>query len=76
MSYIAESVHRARGLGRTAEAAHAWRELLTQTHVDEADYSDWARELAAIYVRTGRGLSAARGARRGQAEVTSSWRSE
>ena len=37
MSYIAESVHRARGLGRTAEAALAWRELLTQTHVDEAD---------------------------------------
>ncbi len=60
MSYIAESVHRARGLGRTAEAALAWRELLTQTHVDEADYSDWARELAAIYVRLGRGLSAAR----------------
>ena len=60
LSYIAESVHRARSLGRTAEGAHAWRELLTQTHVDEADYSDWARELAAIYVRTGRGLSAAR----------------
>lgn len=60
MSYIVEGVHRARTLGKSPEAASAWRELLTQTHVDEADYSDWARELAAVYVRIGRGLSAAR----------------
>lgn len=60
MSYIAEAVQRARHLGQSAEAAAAWRELLQQTHVDEADYGDWARELAAIYARTGRGLSAAR----------------
>lgn len=36
------------------------RELLTQTHVDEVDYGDWARELANVYVRTRRPLSAAR----------------
>lgn len=60
MSYIAEAVQRARHLGQTAEAAAAWRELLAQTHVDEADYSDWARELAYLYARLGRQLSAAR----------------
>lgn len=60
VSYIAEAVQRARHLGQTAEAAAAWRELLAQTHVDEADYSDWARELAYLYARLGRQLSAAR----------------
>ena len=60
MSYIAEAVQRARHLGATAEAAAAWRELLAQTHVDEADYSDWCRELAGLYARQGRGLAAAR----------------
>lgn len=60
MSYIAEAVQRARHLGATAEAANAWRELLAQTHVDEADYSDWCRELAALYARQGRPLAAAR----------------
>jgi len=60
VSHIADSVQRARGLGSSPEAARLWRELLGQTHVDEADYSDWARELAAIYTRTGRGLAAAR----------------
>jgi hypothetical protein len=60
VSYIAEAVQRARHLGATAEAAAAWRELLGQTHVDEADYSDWCRELAALYARQGRSLAAAR----------------
>ncbi|HEY1097816.1 MAG TPA: hypothetical protein VGF99_02765 [Myxococcota bacterium] len=60
MSYIAEAVQRARHLGATAEAAAAWRELLAQTHVDEADYSDWCRELAGLYARQGRSLAAAR----------------
>jgi tetratricopeptide (TPR) repeat protein len=60
MSYIAEAVQRARQLGATAEGAAAWRELLQQTHVDEADYSDWCRELAALYARQGRALAAAR----------------
>ncbi len=60
MSYIAEAVQRARHLGATAEAANAWRELLAQTHVDEADYSDWCKELAALYARQGRPLAAAR----------------
>ena len=60
MSYIAEAVQRARHLGATAEAANAWRELLASTHVDEADYSDWCRELAALYARQGRPLAAAR----------------
>lgn len=60
MSYIAEAVQRARHLGATTEAAAAWRELLAQTHVDEADYSDWCRELAGLYARQRRGLAAAR----------------
>lgn len=60
MSYIAEAVQRARHLGHSPEAAAAWRDLLGQTHVDEADYSDWARELAYLYARLGRQLSAAR----------------
>jgi len=60
VSYIAEAVQRARHLGATAEAAAAWRELLGQTHVDEADYSDWCRELAGLYARQKRGLAAAR----------------
>lgn len=60
MSYIAEAVQRARHLGQSPEAAAAWRDLLGQTHVDEADYSDWARELAYLYARHGRQLSAAR----------------
>ena len=60
MSYIAEAVQRARHLGATGEAAAAWRELLAQTHVDEADYSDWCRELAGLYARQRRGLAAAR----------------
>lgn len=60
MSYIAEAVQRARHLGQSPEAAAAWRDLLGQTHVDEADYSDWARELAFLYARLGRQLSAAR----------------
>ena len=60
MSYIAEAVQRARHLGATGEAAAAWRELLAQTHVDEADYSDWCRELAGLYARQGRQLGAAR----------------
>jgi tetratricopeptide (TPR) repeat protein len=60
VSYISEGVHRARALGKSAEGAAAWRELLGQTHVDEADYSDWARELADIYANNRRGLSAAR----------------
>ncbi len=60
MSYIAEAVQRARHLGASAEAAAAWRELLGQTHVDEADYSDWCRELAGLYARQGRVLAAAR----------------
>lgn len=60
MSYIAEAVQRARLLGTSPEAAAAWRDLLGQTHVDETDYSDWARELAALYARSGRQLSAAR----------------
>ncbi len=60
MSYIAEAVQRARHLGQSPEAAAAWRDLLGQTHVDEADYSDWARELAYLYARLGRQLSAAR----------------
>ncbi len=60
MSYIAEAVQRARHLGATAEAGAAWRELLGQTHVDEADYGDWCRELAALYARQGRALAAAR----------------
>ena len=60
MSYIAEAVQRARHLGATAEAANAWRELLAQTHVDEADYGDWCRELAALYARQGRPLAGAR----------------
>ncbi len=42
------------------EAAAAWRDLLGQSHVDEADYSDWCRELAALYRRHGRALAAAR----------------
>jgi tetratricopeptide (TPR) repeat protein len=60
MSYIAEAVQRARHLGASAEASGAWRELLAQTHVDEADYSDWCRELAGLYARQGRPLAAAR----------------
>ncbi len=60
VSHIADSVQRARGLGHSEDAAHAWRDLLNQTHVDEADYSDWCRELATIYARIGRGLAAAR----------------
>jgi hypothetical protein len=60
MSYIAEAVQRARHLGQSPEAAAAWRDLLGQTHVDEADYSDWCRELAYLYARLGRQLSAAR----------------
>jgi hypothetical protein len=60
VSYIAEAVQRARHLGATPDGAAAWRELLAQTHVDEADYSDWCRELAALYVRQGRQLAAAR----------------
>ncbi|MCP4499769.1 MAG: hypothetical protein GY822_07385 [Deltaproteobacteria bacterium] len=60
MSYIAESVQRARTLGQSAEAAKAWRTLLSETHVDEADYSDWCRSLADLYARTGRGLAAGR----------------
>lgn len=60
MSYIAEAVQRARQLGAGPEAIAAWRDLLGQTHVDEADYSDWARELSALYVRIGRHVSAAR----------------
>jgi tetratricopeptide (TPR) repeat protein len=60
VSHIADSVQRARSLGSSPEAARLWRELLGQTHVDEADYSDWARELASIYNRTNRGLAAAR----------------
>lgn len=42
------------------EAVAAWLELLGQTHVDEVDYHGWARELAELYERLGRGLSAAR----------------
>jgi tetratricopeptide (TPR) repeat protein len=60
VSYIAEAVQRARHLGASPEGAAAWRELLAQTHVDEADYSDWARELSGLYARLGRQLSAAR----------------
>ena len=60
MSYIAEAVQRARHLGATTDAAAAWRELLAQTHVDEADYSDWCREVAGLYARHGRQLAAAR----------------
>jgi hypothetical protein len=60
MSYIAEAVQRARHLGATVEGAAAWRELLQQTHVDEADYSDWCRALAQLYARQGRQLAAAR----------------
>lgn len=60
VSYIAEAVQRARHLGQSTEAASAWRDLLGQTHVDEADYSDWCRELAFLYTRLGRQLSAAR----------------
>ena len=60
MSYIAEAVQRARHLGASPEGAAAWRELLAQSHVDEADYGDWCRELASLYVRQGRQLSAAR----------------
>ena len=60
MSYIAEAVQRARQLGQSPEAAIAWRDLLGQTHVDETDYGDWARELAFLYTRLGRQLSAAR----------------
>lgn len=60
MSYTAESVQRARHLGQTFEAALAWRDLLALTHVDEADYAEWARELAFLYARLGRPLSAAR----------------
>jgi len=60
VSYIAESVQRARALGQSAEAARAWRELLSETHVDEADYSDWCRSLADLYTRAGRGLAAGR----------------
>jgi hypothetical protein len=55
-----EAVQRARHLGATAEAARAWRELLGRTHVDEADYSDWCRELAGLYVRQRRVLAAGR----------------
>jgi len=60
VSNVADPVLRARSLGATAEAAAAWRELLEQTHVDEADYGDWCRELAALYARQGRQLAAAR----------------
>lgn len=60
MSYTAESVQRARQLGQGSEAVAAWRDLLALTHVDEADYGDWARELAYLYARLGRPLSAAR----------------
>ena len=60
LSYITEGVHRARSLGKSNEAAAAWRELLAQTHVDEADYSDWARAIADIYTSRNRGLAAAR----------------
>jgi hypothetical protein len=60
VSYIAEAVQRARHLGATVEAAAAWRELLGQTHVDEADYGLWSRELAGLYARHGRQLAAAR----------------
>ncbi len=60
-SYTPEAVQRARHLGVTAEAASAWRELMvSSTHVDEAEYSDWCRELAALYARQGRPLAAAR----------------
>lgn len=56
-----ESVQRARELGVGPEAAAAWRELLQEgTFVDEADYSDWARELADQYIQLRRGLAAAR----------------
>lgn len=60
MSYIAESVQRAKQLGRSPEAVAAWRELLGQAHVDEADYSEWASALAHLYVQVGRGMAAAR----------------
>lgn len=60
MSYIADNMLKARSLGDTSDGVRAWRELLGLTHVDETDYSDWARELAGLYRRIGRGLSAAR----------------
>lgn len=61
LSSIVESVQRARDLGIGTEAIGAWRELLQEgSFVDEADYSDWARELADQYIQDRRGLSAAR----------------
>lgn len=60
LNYIAEAVQRARSLGQGPEAVAAWRDLLAQTHVDEADYSDWARELSRMYLKLNRPLSAAR----------------
>lgn len=60
LSYIADNVRKARSQGDTWDGVRAWRELLGLTHVDEADYSDWARELAGLYRRMQRGLSAAR----------------
>ncbi len=60
VSHIADNVVRARNMGASAEAITAWRELLTHTHVDEADYADWARALAELYRRRGRGLAAGR----------------
>ena len=47
-------------MGDTQQAAAEWRALLEQTHVDEADYSTWARRLAEIYIRLGRKLASAR----------------
>ena len=60
MNQLAEAVQRAHYLGATAAAAFAWREILSSTHVDETDYSDWCRELATLYAQTGRRQAAAR----------------
>ena len=60
MNQLAEAVQRAHYLGATAAAAIAWREILSSTHVDETDYSDWCRELATLYAQKGRRQAAAR----------------
>jgi tetratricopeptide (TPR) repeat protein len=60
MSNVAEEISAARKLGNRREAVLAWRRLLRQTHVDEADYGDWCRELANVYLQNKLPLSAAR----------------
>lgn len=57
---IAENVDKARHLGLDHDSIEIWRELLTLMYVDEADYSDWCRELAEVYIRHDRELAAAR----------------